>query len=102
MKKLSLMEVLEGIDDTRRERSEMHELHEVLIIMFLAVICGATSYAKVEMFGKSKIDWLRTFLKLEHGISDGGIHAHTTKTYDRWLKNRHREWEIYRNASKGG
>ena len=70
MKKLSLMEVLEGIEDTRRERSVMYELHEVLIIMLLAVICGATSYAKVEMFGKSKIEWLRTFLKLENGIPD--------------------------------
>ena len=48
------MEVLEGIDDTQRSRSVIYPLHEVLIIMLLAVICGATSYAKVEMFGKSK------------------------------------------------
>ena len=54
MKKLSLMEVLEGIEDTRRSRSIIYPLHEVLIIMLMAVICGATSYAKVEMFGKSK------------------------------------------------
>ena len=57
MKKLSLMEVLEGIEDTRRDRSVMYPLHEILIIMLLAVICGATSYAKVEMFGKSKQEW---------------------------------------------
>ncbi|MBQ9673740.1 MAG: transposase family protein, partial [Ruminococcus sp.] len=62
MKKLSLMEVLEGIEDIRRSRSVIYPLHEVLIIMLLAVICGATSYAKVEMFGKSKEGWLRTFL----------------------------------------
>lgn len=62
------MEVLEGIEDTRRSRSVMYPLHEVLIIMLLAVICGATSYAKVEMFGKSKKEWLGTFLKLENGI----------------------------------
>ena len=54
MEKLSLMEVLSGIEDTRRSRSVMYPLHEVLIIMLLAVVCGATSYAKVEMFGKSK------------------------------------------------
>jgi predicted transposase YbfD/YdcC len=82
MKKLSLMEVLEGIDDTRRERSVMYELHEVLIIMLLAVICGATSYAKVEMFGKSKIDWLRTFLKLEHGIPDACTFRNIIKEID--------------------
>lgn len=70
MKKLSLMEVIEGIEDTRRSRSVMYPLHEVLIIMLLAVICGATSYARVEMFGKSRKEWLGTFLKLENGIPD--------------------------------
>ena len=44
MKKLSLMDVLEGIEDTHRQKSVMYPLHEVLIIMLLAVICGATSY----------------------------------------------------------
>lgn len=61
MRKLALSEVLEGIEDTRRTRSVMYPLHEVLIIMLLAVICGATSYAKVEMFGKSKQEWLKNF-----------------------------------------
>ena len=70
MKKLSLLEVLEGIEDTRRNRSVKYPLHEVLIIMLLAVICGATSYAKVEMFGNSKKEWLATFLELENGIPD--------------------------------
>lgn len=51
MKKLSLQEVLEGIEDTRRKRSVWYPLQEVLFIMLIAVICGATSYAKVEMFG---------------------------------------------------
>ncbi len=54
MKKLSLLEVLEGIEDSRRERSVWYPLHEVLFIFLAAVICGATSYVKVEMFGKSK------------------------------------------------
>lgn len=70
MKKLSLMEVLEGIEDTRRKRSVMYPLHEILMIMLLAVICGAASYAKVEMFGNSKKEWLSTFLNLEYGIPD--------------------------------
>ena len=82
MKKLSLMEVLEGIEDTRRDRSVMYPLHEVLIIMLLAVICGATSYAKVEMFGKSKEEWLKTFLKLENGIPDACTFRNVIKSID--------------------
>lgn len=82
MKKLSLIEVLEGIEDTRRSRSVMYPLHEVLIVMLLAVICGATSYAKVEMFGKSKKEWLGTFLELENGIPDACTFRNVIKEID--------------------
>ena len=82
MKKLSLMEVLSGIEDTRRSRSVMYPLHEVLIIMLLAVICGATSYAKVEMFGNSKQAWLKTFLELENGIPDACTFRNVIKEID--------------------
>lgn len=96
MKKLSLMEVLEGIEDTRRHRSVMYPLHEVLIIMLLAVICGATSYAKVEMFGVSKQSWLKKFLKLEYGIPDACTFRNVIKEIDtkklhdvfcKWMKS---------------
>ena len=82
MKKLSLMEVLSGIEETRRGRSVMYPLHEVLIIMLLAVICGATSYAKVEMFGNSKQAWLKTFLELENGIPDACTFRNVIKEID--------------------
>lgn len=82
MKKLSLIEVLEGIEDTRRSKSVMYPLHEVLIIMLLAVICGATSYAKVEMFGNSKREWLGSFLKLEYGIPDACTFRNVIKEID--------------------
>ncbi len=36
--------------------------------MLAAVICGATSYVKVEMYGKSKEKWLKKYLKQENGI----------------------------------
>lgn len=82
MKKLSLMEVLDGIEDTRRARSVMYPLHEVLIIMLLAIICGATSYAKIELFGKSKKEWLSTFLSLEYGIPDACTFRNVVKEID--------------------
>lgn len=82
MKKLALVEVLEGIEDTRRKRSVMYPLHEVLIIMLLAVICGATSYAKVEMFGNSKREWLEKFLDLEYGIPDACTFRNIIKEID--------------------
>ncbi len=96
MKKLSLQEVLEGIEDNRRKRSVWYPLYEVLFIMLSAVICGATSYAKVEMFGKSKEAWLRKYLKLEHGIPDACTFRNIVRSIDTkqlhmvfvdWMKN---------------
>lgn len=96
MKKLSLQEVLEGIKDTRREKSVWYPLHEVLFIMLTAVICGATSYAKVEMFGKSKEQWLKKYLKLENGIPDACTFRNVIRAIDtqqlhtvfvEWMKN---------------
>jgi len=68
IKKLTLGEVLEGIEDTRREQSVWYDLKETLIIILLGVICGATSYAKIEIFAEGKKEWLSGFLKLENGL----------------------------------
>ena len=68
MKNLSLLEVLEGIEDTRRNLSVQYPLHEVLFMLLVAVICGATSYVKVEMFAKSREEWFRKYIKYESQI----------------------------------
>lgn len=96
MKKISLTEALEGIEDTRREQSVMYPLAEILLIVILGVMCGATSYAKIEMFGKSKEEWLKKFVKLENGIPDACTLRNVVKEIDtsklheifvEWMKN---------------
>lgn len=82
MKKISIAEAIEEIEDTRRGRSVIYPLHEILIIMLLAVICGATSYAKIEMFGKNKEEWLKKFMKLENGIPDACTFRNVIKEID--------------------
>ena len=67
MKKLSLEEILEGIEDTRRSNSVMYPLGDVLFIMLTAIICGATSYSRIEMFARNRSEWLKKYLKLENG-----------------------------------
>ena len=68
MKKLSLEEILEGIEDTRRSNSVMYPLGDVLFIMLTAIICGATSYSRIEMFARNRSEWLKKYLKLENGM----------------------------------
>jgi predicted transposase YbfD/YdcC len=75
IKKMEKQEVLEkfekhfsGIQDTRKKQGKLHELRSILIISVLGVICGADEFVEIEEFGKSKIDFLSTFLNLKHGI----------------------------------
>lgn len=70
MKKISLREAIAGIEDTRRKRSVIYPLYEIIMIVLLGVMCGATSYVKIEIFGKGKEEWLKKFMKLENGIPD--------------------------------
>jgi len=41
---------------------------DVLVLVILAVICGADSWVDVNLFGKAKKEWLESFLELPNGI----------------------------------
>jgi len=56
------------VEDPRVDRTRLHRLSDILVITLCAVICGADSWTEIELFGKAKVDWLRTFLELPHGI----------------------------------
>ena len=56
------------ITDPRTGNATRHLFIEILIIAICAVICGADGWSDIELFGKKKESWLRTFLKLPHGI----------------------------------
>ena len=64
----SIMECFQDLEDPRIERSKRHQLLDIIAIAICAVICGADSWVYVEMFGKSKEEWFRTFLDLPNGI----------------------------------
>lgn len=57
-----------SLKDPRTGRAKRHNLMDVIVIAICAVICGADSWVDVEMFGKSKKDWLSRMLELPNGI----------------------------------
>ena len=63
-----LTERFSGLEDPRTGRAIRHELIDVVVIAICAVICGADSWVDVEMFGKSKKNWLSQLLALPNGI----------------------------------
>jgi predicted transposase YbfD/YdcC len=56
-------------DPRKNNHNKHHKLGDILILTILAVICGADSWVEIEEFGKDKIEWLKTFLELPHGIA---------------------------------
>jgi len=57
----------ESVPDPRAENSR-HDLIEILLIAFLAVLCGAQHCSEMAAFGRAKLKFLKRFLKLKHGI----------------------------------
>lgn len=63
----------EDLTDPRVERTRVHDLFELIVVALCGTIAGADTWADIERFGKDRIAWLRTFLRLE-----GGIPSHDT------------------------
>ena len=68
MKGASIIDCFAGLEDPRIERSKLHKLMDIIAIAICATICGADSWVHVEIFGRSKEEWLRTFLELPNGV----------------------------------
>ena len=65
----TFLQHFQSIEDPRlNNHNQRHELLDILVIAILATICGADSWTEVSEFGQAKEDWLKTFLKLPHGI----------------------------------
>jgi predicted transposase YbfD/YdcC len=56
------------LDDPRVDRTKKHLLVDIVCLSICAVIAGAEGWEDIEEFGEQKEAWLRTFLKLPHGI----------------------------------
>ena len=56
------------VSDPRVDRTKEHKLIDIITIAICAVICGAEGWVDIELFGKSKLAWLKTFLELPNGI----------------------------------
>ena len=64
----SIMDYFETLEDPRIDRCKRHQLLDIIAIAICAVSCGADSWVHIELFGKSKEEWFRTFLELPNGV----------------------------------
>src|SRR4051812_43240358 len=69
----SILDRFADLPDPRREQGRIHRLDEIVFIATCAVLCGADNWVQIADYGRSKLDWLATFLELP-----GGIPSHDT------------------------
>jgi predicted transposase YbfD/YdcC len=58
---------VEALDDPRADNAR-HYLTDILVIAMLAVMCGLDDYPGIVEYGRDEEPWLKTFLRLPHGI----------------------------------
>jgi len=63
-----LEEHFSSVSDPRVDRTKEHLLIDIISIAICAIISGAEGWVDIENYGKSKLDWLKTFLALPNGI----------------------------------
>lgn len=63
----TILEHFSSIEEPRRY-NRRHLLLDIIVIAVCAAICGADDWVAVEAFGQAKLQWLKQFLKLPHGI----------------------------------
>ena len=56
------------ITDPRIERCKKHEFLDVMFLAISAVIGGADGWEDIELFGKSRLEWLRGYRPFLNGI----------------------------------
>ena len=66
--KLRLSDVFVSIHDPRQSGKVRHDLVELLVVAVNAVLVGADDFVEIELWAKEKLDWLRRYLRLVHGI----------------------------------
>lgn len=54
--------------DPRAKHSIEHQLLDIIAITLCATICGANDWEAVAEYGRTKSEWLQTFLALPNGI----------------------------------
>ena len=64
---LGFIDFFKGVPDHRMNRRKLHEVEEILLVAFCGIIGGCDSWNDLELFGKTKLAYLRDYLPFEHG-----------------------------------
>jgi len=89
-----LISLCKRLKDPRRVwGNKRHELTDILVVALLAIICGCEEWEEIRDYGRTKIDWLRTFLSLKKGIpSESTFRRVFARIHPEGLEEIYRKW----------
>lgn len=67
-KGISFIDFFSEIPDHRIDRRKLHGVEEILLVTFCGVIAGCDSWEDLELFGKTKLEYLKRYLPFNNGI----------------------------------
>ena len=87
------LDSFEKIADPRSSKNQLYSVSEILLVTLCAVLCGAEGWSDVEMYGKTKINYLRQYLDYNNGVpSDDTIRRFYRSINPSVFEELFREW----------
>lgn len=66
--KVGFIDFFKQVPDHRIDRKKLHSVEEILLLTFCGMISGCDSWNDLELFGKTKLDYLRGYLPYANGV----------------------------------
>lgn len=60
------------VPDHRIERKKLHAVEEIVLLTFCATVAGCEGWEDIELYWKTKIAMLRSYLPYKNGIPSQG------------------------------
>jgi predicted transposase YbfD/YdcC len=64
----SILEHFSVLEDPRIERGKEHQLLDIVVLAICAVVSGAEGWEAIELFGRTRLAWLRRYVPLAKGV----------------------------------
>jgi len=67
-KDIGFIDFFKEIPDHRVERCKLHSVEEILLVTFCGMIAGCDSWNDLELFGKTKLKYLKKYYPYKNGV----------------------------------
>lgn len=97
-----ILKAIELIEDKRQEKKIRHKLFDIVVIVLFAKLANADNWQEVEVFAKSKEDFLKQYIELENSIpSHDTIQRVMGSIAPEYMQGVYKKWNELINSNEG-